>query len=539
MVFVSKKQKVYVIDTNILIDYMDIIQDGEKQPVDPTFDLSDAHLVIPMVVVLELSKFKKEKSERGKAARIVQRRLRDLSEGKITKMESVYKMKAPIKVSNGKQTISFLPVHRAFTKTLPFCPRNDDMDGQIIITAIVASLAASGSKVDGTLAEECLAGKTFDNITLLTNDNGLAIRAREYGLCTNRYGYKRPEPYTGRRDVEVPHDFLSGFMAMKYVTLEDWRKQFPDQPDLIANEFVVMHPEPASPPHHNLYHSEDDPYFSNIGRYDVGEQKIVPLKYVRSCPVTPKTVGQALYAEALMDPNVAAVVCTGPAGSGKTYMATIYGYKACRDGDYIDVAVVPCESRSNIGALPGDLDEKMDPDVRPLKNALRNYLIENNKTIRKMMANAKKGNKANEEEFCPTNGSPEKGSIKAKLRELVDNIWESYFYNIPIDNARGNDFSFEIAIYDEFQDQNVKQADMLVKRIGEAGKIIITGDVKQIHSPYLDEFNNGLVYASQLLRDDQRVAQVYLTEDDVVRHSLVKEIARRQAHRAQESEDNI
>ena len=121
----------------------------------------------------------------------------------------------------------------------------------------------------------------------------------------------------------------------------------------------------------------------------------------------------------------------------------------------------------------------------------------------------------------------------------MDNIWESYFSNIPIDNARGNDFSFEIAIYDEFQDQNVKQADMLVKRIGEAGKIIITGDVKQIHSPYLDEFNNGLVYASQLLRDDQRVAQVHLTEDDVVRHSLVKEIARRQAHRAQESEDNI
>ena len=69
------KKKVYVIDTNILIDYMDIIQNGEKGPTDPTVDTSHAHLVIPMVVILELSKFKEEKSDRGKAARAVLRRL--------------------------------------------------------------------------------------------------------------------------------------------------------------------------------------------------------------------------------------------------------------------------------------------------------------------------------------------------------------------------------------------------------------------------------------------------------------------------------
>ena len=76
------KKKVYVIDTNILIDYMDIIQNGEKGPIEPTIDLSDAHLVIPMVVIYELSKFKKEKSDRGKSARAVLRRLRELVEGK-------------------------------------------------------------------------------------------------------------------------------------------------------------------------------------------------------------------------------------------------------------------------------------------------------------------------------------------------------------------------------------------------------------------------------------------------------------------------
>ena len=523
------KKKVYVIDTNILIDYMDIIQNGEKGPTDPTVDTSNAHLVIPMVVILELSKFKKEKSDRGKAARAVLRRLDGLAGGKVTTMEDAYKMKAPIKVNNGNQIISLLPVHRDFAKTLPFCPRDDDMDGQIIVTAIVANLADKGSPVDGTLDRGVLKSEKFTRAVLLTNDNGLAIRAREYGLVASHYGYKQPEPYTGRRDIKVPHDFLSSFMAMKYITLEDWQKQFPDQPKLVANEFIVMYPEIEMPPHHNLYRPEDDPYYSNVGRYDYTSQRIVPLKYVRNCPVTPKTVGQALYAEALMDPNIAAVICTGPAGSGKTYMATIYGYNACKEGDYIGVTVVPCESSSNLGALPGDLDEKMDPDVRPLKNALRNYLMENDKTIRKMIADAKKGKRAGKEEYQPSNGDkPERGSIKAKLKERVDSIWENWFSNIPIEHARGSDFANELAIYDEFQDQNIKQADMLVKRVGEDGKIVLTGDVDQIHAPYLDKYNNGLVYASKLLRDDSEVAQVHFTEDDVVRHSLVKKIAERQ-----------
>lgn len=523
------KKKVYVIDTNILIDYMDIIQNGEKGPTDPTIDVSNAHLVIPMVVVLELSKFKKEKSDRGKAARAVLRRLDALTGGKITTMKDAYEMKAPIKVNNGKQIISLLPVHRDFARTLPFCPKNDDMDGQIIVTAIVANLADEGCAVDGTLDRAVLQDKKFARAVLLTNDNGLAIRAREYGLVTSHYGYKQPEPYTGRRDVKVPHDFLSSFMALKYITLEDWQKQFPDQPKLVANEFIVMYPDAEIPLHRNLYHPEDDLYYSNVGRYDCVLQRIVPLKYVRSCPVTPKTVGQALYAEALMDPSIAAVICTGPAGSGKTYMATIYGYNACQDGDYIGVTVVPCESRSNLGALPGDLDDKMDPDVRPLKNALRNYLMENDKTIRKMIADAKKGKRSEKEDFWSSNGDkPEKGSIKVKLKERVDSIWENWFSNIPIENARGNDFANELAIYDEFQDQNVKQADMLVKRIGKDGKIILTGDVEQIHAPYLDKYNNGLVYASKLIKDDPGVAQVHFTEDEVVRHSLVKEIAKRQ-----------
>ena len=86
---------------------------------------------------------------------------------------------------------------------------------------------------------------------------------------------------------------------------------------------------------------------------------------------------------ALSDRKRDSVLLDSPVGSGKTYMSTIYGYKSCVDERFIGVTVVPCESHSTIGALPGDLDEKMDPDVQPLKNAMRNYLISEDKSFRK------------------------------------------------------------------------------------------------------------------------------------------------------------
>ena len=99
---------------------------------------------------------------------------------------------------------------------------------------------------------------------------------------------------------------------------------------------------------------------------------------------------------------------------------------------------------------------------------------------------------------------------------------------MPVESARGRDFSYEIALYDEFQDQNVTQADTLIKRLGMNGKIVITGDVEQVHAPYLDSGNNGLVYATQLFYNNPMVAHVNFTEEEVIRHPLVKIVAEQQ-----------
>ena len=392
------------------------------------------------------------------------------------------------------------------------------MDGHIIVSAIAASLAISGEKIDGTLNGGSIKNTLFDNVTILTNDNGLAIRAGQRGLVSKRYGYKYYKPYTGRRDIVVPKEVFDIFYYDKEISRTTFETLMPQEPKLVANEFIVMSLENEGD-YPKIF---EDYFYENIGRYDYYKDAIVPLKHARNFPVCPKNPGQAIYAEALMDPKIPAVICTGPAGSGKTYMATIYGYKACISGDFIGITIVPCENRSNIGALPGDLDEKMDPDVQPIKNALRNFLLDEDSRLNKELKNIKKHGLSDEVK----NG--QKKSLKKCLDERADKIFEDCFSSIPINFARGRDFAHQLAIYDEFQDQSITQADTLIKRLGADGKIILTGDVEQIHAPYLDQQNNGLVYASRQLFDNPMVAQVHFNESEVIRHPLVRLIAERQ-----------
>lgn len=538
------KQPIYVVDTNILVDYPNIIPttNPDDQSKNPTIDLNGAHLVIPTAVIRELSKFKKEEyTSRGKTARMVLIKLRELveTEGKATEKVKksketeenkkstgandsnwdFYELKRPIELKTDEFDIkiSILPVRQDFKNNLPFQPADTDMDGQIILATLSAmKCCEKGQKV-----------------TLITNDNGLAIRASVRGIECTRYGYTRGDAYTGRRDiVTTDNNAFYDFWYNDKIPRVEFEEYFPDERPLVANEFIVMTLD-DSRKYPNDYSEE---VFNHIARYDAKLDALVKLKYFRQFPVPPQNVGQAIYAEILMDPNISAIICSGPAGCGKTYMATIYGYEACQHGDFIGVTVVPCEHASNIGALPGDLEEKIDPSVRPLKNALRNYLLENDKELRKNLKNYKKFGATDKPSKNTSHGDSRemecdngKCRVLAKVNDRVENVWKNWFDSVPIEHARGRDFSYELAIYDEFQDQNRSQADTLIKRIGTEGKIIITGDVRQIHAPYLDENNNGLTYASDLLLNNPMVAQMHFNEDEVVRHPLVRMIAERQA----------
>ena len=398
----AKIRPIFVIDTNILIDYPDIIppKDGGAELKEPTVDLSGALIVIPTAVIRELSSFKKEiLSERGKVARMILKRLREMFESVDSNLEGSYTLDSGIAISKAgeiytldsgitldnkvlcshdiERVISILPVHKNFKKCLPFAPSEDDMDGQIILATLATEFILLNLPIDGTAEkDEVMNFKLCDYVTLLTNDNGLAIRAGRRGVLTSRYGYMPPPSYTGRREVEVPKELFYYFYDKQKIELDIWQMEMPEEAErpLVANEFIIMHlKNPEDYPPEFTY--DLNPYFRHIGRYDAESKSIVALEYIAEFPEPIMNDGQAIYAEALMNPAFAAVICQGPAGSGKTYMATVYGCDACKKGQYIGVTVVPCASQSKIGALPGDLNEKMDPEVQPIKNAIRNYLL--------------------------------------------------------------------------------------------------------------------------------------------------------------------
>ena len=528
----SEIRRIYVIDTNVLVDYPDIVPyDSRAQPEQPTVDVGMAHLVVPSAVIREESNFKKEHTGRGKTSRVFLRRNRDEEEkNPVPTMEEVYNFKpeAAIKVGNMDTLVSTLPVHKNFKNCLPFAPSDDDMDGQIILTTLTVMAVEAGLPIDGTAdmgKMMKLCGES-SAVTLLTNDNGLASRARMRGIKTCRYGYKYPKPYTGRRDVIVPPEIFAEFWKEGKIERDIWEMFMPDEAPLVANEFLVMKVADPSeyPP---SFTPNCNPYFRHIGRYDAEIETIVKLRHVSTAPFRVLSDGQAMYAEALLEPSIAAIVCTGPAGSGKTYLPTVYGIDACQKGTYTDVVVVPCADLGKMGALPGNVDDKMILDVGPFRNAIRNYLLKEHPHFKRELEKIRsQGVQLNLS--LSADEDNEKQSLNDKLQAKINLIWRLFFRNIPVEKARGLDFSCELMLYDEFQDQSPSQADMLIKRIGQDGKLVITGDIKQIHAPYLDEANNGIIYASRQLYDSPMVARVSLIEDEVKRHELVKMIAKRQ-----------
>ena len=184
---------IYVLDTDVLVDYADIIPGiNGKKPVNPTIDMSDAFIVIPSAVVRELSSFKKEGSDRGITATKILRRLRYLVEEENFSMEDYYRLNT----LDDKHRIAVLPVDKSFHKTIPFYPNDEDIDGQVILTALTAVAKLKSLPGHGFTVNQSSATMQSDNVMLVTNNDGLAIRARERGLLTTRYGYQYPEPYT-------------------------------------------------------------------------------------------------------------------------------------------------------------------------------------------------------------------------------------------------------------------------------------------------------------------------------------------------------
>ena len=202
-------------------------------------------------------------------------------------------------------------------------------------------------------------------------------------------------------------------------------------------------------------------------------------------PIKPKTLGQQKYVESIRENTVTLAV--GPAGTGKTYLAVAMAVTAFRAKEINRIILTrpAVEAGEKLGFLPGDLQQKVDPYLRPLYDGLFDMLGAEN--FQKYQ---------------------ERGNIEVA----------------PLAYMRGRTLDDSFIILDEAQNTTCEQMKMFLTRLGNNSKMVVTGDVTQIDLP--DGKRSGLIEATKVLKGIDDIAVVRFSEKDVVRHSLVQEIVK-------------
>ena len=196
-----------------------------------------------------------------------------------------------------------------------------------------------------------------------------------------------------------------------------------------------------------------------------------------------KTLGQKKYIQALKSHEL--VFGVGPAGTGKTYLAVAMAVVAFKNKEVERIILTrpAVEAGEKLGFLPGDLQNKVDPYLRPLYDALQEFF--GLETYKQLM---------------------ERGAIEVA----------------PLAYMRGRTLNNAFIILDEAQNCSIEQMKMFLTRFGEGSRIVVTGDVTQIDLP--KEKMSGLVHAIRVLDGVEGISVVKLTHKDVVRHELVQRI---------------
>ncbi len=423
-------KKNYVLDTNVLLHDPHAI-----------FRFEDNNVIIPIYVIEEVDQFKREGSERGRNARSIARLLDDLRDrgGSLSK---------GVGLESGGMLRVAVPSKRL---TLPSAIDHTAMDQAILQTAFDV--------------RENDAGRPTVFVTMDTN---LRIRADALGMAAQTYENQR-----------VEFDRLtSGIIELELDGGEV---------DTFFREGRIAPRDPAPPPNTCvLMRDRSNPSHTALGRYDATKKSIGALRVPREGVMTvrPRNKEQSFALDLLLDESIRLVTLVGKAGTGKTLLALAAGLKrTVEDGVYtrmlVSRPVMPLGR--DIGFLPGDVDEKLNPWMQPIFDNLEFLFSTGNR----------KGPRAYAELL-------ESGLIQVE----------------PLTYIRGRSLPQQFIVVDEAQNLTPHEVKTIITRSGDGTKIVLTGDPGQIDNPYVDSASNGLTIAAERFRGEKLAAHIVLAKGE-------------------------
>jgi PhoH-like ATPase len=425
-------KKNYVLDTNVLLHDPHAI-----------FKFEDNDLILPIYVIEEIDQFKRDSNERGRNARTVSRLLDGLrAKGALAH---------GVTIGEGGSLRVYVPARRP---QLSIALNPGSGDHAILQSAIELRDASPDVPT-----------------IFVTMDVNLRLRADALGLTTEAYENQAVDVEhleTGIVELALSAEELDRF-------LDGGSARPPEGEKLYANASVLIRDDGARPR-------------TALGRFHAPSGEIRALKVPRegSMNIRPRNKEQAFALDLLLDDNIRLVTLMGKAGTGKTLLALAAGLKrTVEDGVFarllVSRPVMPLGR--DIGFLPGDLDQKLNPWMQPIYDNLEFLLVAG--------GGKRRGVRSYEELF-------DAGQLQVE----------------PLTYIRGRSLPQQYVIVDEAQNLTPHEVKTVITRCGEGTKIVLTGDPFQIDNPYVDSSTNGLSVAADRLRGENLIGHILLSKGE-------------------------
>lgn len=429
----KSSSKIFVLDTNVLLhDYSCI------------YHFQDNDIVIPIVALEELDRFKKGNDQINFNAREFTREL----DGFIDKDIPV----GGIPLGKGKGKL-FIETGKPFSKELQNSFAEQTPDHRILAIA------------------DYLRNKHPDRkVVLVTKDINLRVKAKSLGLYSEDYTTDKVQ------DMSSIH---KGIDRIDGVNVELINRLYQEFDGIPVDEFNFK----RTPEAHEYFILTGENK-SVLAHYDPLQKVFNRVEKKRIYGIEPRNAEQAFSMDALMRPEISLISLTGKAGTGKTLLALAAALQQHHMYDQIFLArpIVPLANR-DLGFLPGDVNEKIGPYMLPL--------FDNLGVIKHQFSTSSK-----------------------EVMRIEEMLKDDRLVITPLAYIRGRSLSNIYFIIDEAQNLTPHEIKTIITRAGEGTKIVFTGDIHQIDSPYLDATSNGLSYLTDRMKGQDLFAHVNLLKGE-------------------------